>query len=95
MLAEAGASRRRDAAEARLVAGVRDRTHRRIDSQQQVGGWPTLSGPAAAPDKDQDGMPDAWEKTHGLDPASALDRNADRDSDGYTNLEEYLNELAG
>ena len=44
-------------------------------------------------DTDQDGMPDAWEVAHGLDPAVA-DNNGDFDNDGYTNLEEYLNELA-
>lgn len=29
----------------------------------------------------------------GLDPTNPADRNADRDGDGYTNLEEYLNHL--
>lgn len=44
-------------------------------------------------DTDQDGMPDSWETEHGLDPALA-DNNGDFDADGYTNLEEYINELA-
>lgn len=44
-------------------------------------------------DTDADGMPDAWETTNGTNPASA-DNNGDTDSDGYSNLEEYLNELA-
>jgi hypothetical protein len=48
---------------------------------------------AANYDTDGDGMPDAWEKVHGLNP-SVADNNADYDSNGYTNLEEYLNELA-
>jgi hypothetical protein len=38
-------------------------------------------------------MPDAWEKSHGLDPARADDRNGDLDRDGYTNLEAYLTSL--
>jgi hypothetical protein len=38
-------------------------------------------------------MPDQWEKSHGLDPA-VPDHNADFDSDGYTNVEEYINEIA-
>jgi hypothetical protein len=38
-------------------------------------------------------MPDDWEKMHGLDPNSP-DNNGDFDDDGYTNLEEYINELA-
>jgi hypothetical protein len=93
VLRSAGASRRRDAADERLVKGVRDRTHRMIDSQAEVGGWPALKGEPAPADADGDGMPDAWERTHGLDPNDPADRNGDRDGDGYTNLEEYLNSL--
>jgi hypothetical protein len=43
-------------------------------------------------DIDEDGMPDAWEVKHGLDPNSP-DNNGDFDNDGYTNLEEYINEI--
>jgi hypothetical protein len=39
-------------------------------------------------------MPDWWEVAHKLNPNDAADRNPDRDGDGYTNLEEYLNWLA-
>ncbi len=48
---------------------------------------------AASFDTDKDGMPDAWETMHGLNPAVA-DNNGDFDGDGYTNLEEYINEIA-
>ncbi len=44
-------------------------------------------------DVDLDGMPAAWEAEHGLNP-NAADNNGDFDSDGYTNLEEYINDLA-
>jgi len=50
---------------------------------------------ANAKDSDKDGMPDVWEKNHGLDPNDPSDGNADRDGDGYTNLEEYLGWLVG
>jgi hypothetical protein len=40
-------------------------------------------------------MPDAWEHRLGLDPDDAADRNGDIVGNGYTNLENYLNELAG
>ena len=96
VLARAGASRARDAADARVVQGIRDRTHRRIDSQKEVGGWPVLKSLPAPPDADGDGRPDVWEQHHHLDPANAEDRNATTLSpEGYTNLEMYLAELAG
>jgi hypothetical protein len=53
---------------------------------------PMTSRPAGF-DSDQDGIPDAWEIAHGLNP-NAPSNNGDFDSDGYTNLEEYINELA-
>ena len=92
VLEKAGASKVRDAADQRIIAGVKDRTHRRIDSQKEVGGWPQLESGTAPTDLDRDGMPDAWEKAHGLNIADPADRNA-MQKDGYTNLEQYLNSL--
>jgi hypothetical protein len=37
-------------------------------------------------------MPDSWEASRGLNP-NTDDSAQDRDGDGYTNIEEYLNEL--
>jgi hypothetical protein len=64
----------------------------------------TDSAPAAPTDTDNDGMPDAWETAHGLDPSVANPNGTDLSSDagngiwgcteGYTNLQCYLNELA-
>jgi hypothetical protein len=93
VLANAGASKSRDLADQRVVRGVRDRNHRRIDSQKEVAGWPVLKSALARVDSDGDGMPDTWEADHGLDARNPDDRNNDRDSDGYTNLEEYINSL--
>ena len=43
-------------------------------------------------DSDHDGMPDAWERAHGFDPDDPTDGGAaDRDGDGYTNVEEAIN----
>jgi hypothetical protein len=67
------------------------------DSQDDVGGWedyPEVHRPADW-DTDGDGMPDSWERARGLNPAEAIDGSADRDGDGYTNLEEYLGWLVG
>jgi len=37
-------------------------------------------------------MPDDWERRHGLDAADPADGTPDVDRDGYTNLEEFLNQ---
>ncbi|QDH72513.1 pectate lyase [Brevundimonas sp. M20] len=95
VLDRAGAGRVRDAVDARVIAGVRDRTGRIIDSQEQVGGWPELEPGTPWIDSDGDGMPDDWERAHGLNPASAADGSNDSNGDGFTNLEDWLNELAG
>ncbi|MBO2007443.1 pectate lyase [Siccationidurans soli] len=63
-----------------------------IDSQTDVGGWPKYKGGTAPPDTDHDGMPDAWETSHGLNPRNDADRNS-LGTSGYTHLEEYLNSL--
>ena len=41
-------------------------------------------------DADGDGMGDAWESAHGLNPASAADAALDFDADGQSNLAEWL-----
>jgi hypothetical protein len=41
-------------------------------------------------DTDEDGMPDDWEIFHGLSPSNAADAGQHGDSDGLSNLEEYL-----
>jgi hypothetical protein len=48
--------------------------------------------PAYVPqtDTDGDGIPDEWERAHGLNPESPMDALEDRDGDGMTNLQEYL-----
>ena len=104
VLSEAGAVLpARDAVDARIVDEVRTGTASFggewgagsgiIDSQADVGGWPALHSAPAPPDRDHDGMPDDWERDHGLDPRDASDGSRDRDGDGYTNLEDYLNGL--
>lgn len=99
-LAEAGAWPR-DAADARVVDSVIDRTSAdnrapspKLYNVSQVGGWPTLWPGTPPADDDRDGMADVWEEDHGLNPDDPEDRNGDLDGDGYTNLEEYLNERA-
>jgi hypothetical protein len=55
--------------------------------------WPTLAPGTPAVDADNDGLPDAWEKFSfgNTSRGSTMDSKGDFDSDGYTDLEEYLN----
>jgi pectate lyase len=96
VLASVGASRPvRDAVDARIVGEVRQRTGSIIDSQKQVGGWPELKSAPPPLDNDHDGIPDAWEVRHGLDPHDPADgAKLAVNGGGYTNLEVYLHELA-
>ena len=54
--------------------------------------WPVLKSEPAPADTDGDGMPDEWEKVHGLNPNDATDGN-NVTADGYTNLEVYMNSI--
>jgi len=92
VLSTVGASLpRRDAADARIVGEVREHRGSIIDSQQQVCGWPELKTAPAPKDTDGDGMLDEWERRFGLNPLDGSDGNLDKDKDGYTNIEEFLN----
>jgi pectin methylesterase-like acyl-CoA thioesterase len=91
---------RRDTLDQRIANDVRNRTGRIIDVQGgyphgtaynlTVNAWPALTSSTAPVDTDRDGMPDAWESSHGLNPNDASDRNT-YDGSGYTMLENYLN----
>jgi pectate lyase len=96
VLAYAGATLpKRDAVDVRVVESVRTGkpTFKSgiIDTPADVGGWPEYRGGALDADSDSDGMPDWWEKKYGLDPNDPSDGAKDRNGDGYTNVEKYLN----
>lgn len=104
VLREAGCSLRRDPVDGRIIEEIQSGTAEYgetyagggkgiIDSQTAVGGWPELKSFQPRKDFDHDGMPDSWELQNGLDPNDANDGAQDRDGDGYTNLEDYLNAL--
>ncbi len=84
----------RDAVDRRIIVDVRNRTGKIIDSQEQVGGWPQYRSGTPPPDSDSDGVPDAWERAHGMNPRDPADARAIDAASGYTKLELYLNELA-
>jgi len=84
----------RDTVDLRVVRSVREETG--TSRVSTTGPWPDLkrNAPPAPADADHDGMPDAWEIAHGLDPEDVHD-GARFAGNGYTNVENYLNELAG
>jgi hypothetical protein len=104
VLAKVGCSfPKRDTLDARIVNEVQHRTGRMIDVQggyphgtdyeATVKAWPVLRSLPAPADKDQDGMPDAWETAHKLNPNDAADAAACILDKQYTNIEVYVNGL--
>ena len=64
-----------------------------ITDPVQAGGYPEYKG-TPYKDSDKDGMPDDWEKKNGLNPNSAADAaQYAKNKSGYTNIEEYLNNI--
>lgn len=64
-----------------------------IDSQNTVGGWPTLSSTTYPNDTDNDGLPDWWEAMiNNSSDTTGVNANT-VNPDGYTQLEHYLNNI--
>jgi hypothetical protein len=102
----AGASLVRDTIDKRIIHDVRSgsvtyttggngSTNGIIDTQGAVGGWPQLNSTDAPPDTDNDGIPDAWEKLHSLNPDDPADGLLYTLDGKYTNVEVYINSLVG
>ncbi len=83
---------RRDAVDQRLVDDFFNGGKWRASN---VGAYPALNTYDVPADSDDDGMPDSWETARALDPNDPTDASLDRDSDGYTNIEEYINGIGG
>jgi hypothetical protein len=85
----------RDAVDQRVILEVIKRAGSRINSQNEVGGWPDYSAGIAPRDRDNDGIPDSWEQTHGINPDDGSDASSfyDRSPSGYTWIEQYINSL--
>lgn len=100
VLENAGASYKRDVTDERIINDVINGTYINgskgsigfIDSQNDVGGWCYIYEATAGTDTDNDGIPDEWEDKNGLDKNNSKDALALSDN-GYTNIEEYANEI--
>ena len=95
----------RDTLDSRILRNVIDRTGEIIDVQgryphgtefeKTIKAWPALQSLPAPTDADSDGMPDDWEKKHGLNPNDGNDASAHRLDKNYTNIEVYINSIKG
>ena len=93
VLGSAGArARGLDDTDARLIREVEDGSGRVISHPDQVGGYDAPRVLAAPKDRDDDGIPDAYESSVGSDP-DRFDPHDDADRDGYSNIENYINGL--
>lgn len=104
VLSKVGCSLVRDVIDKRIVSEVQSGTYTYegsngstgglIDTPSDVGGWPEYTGTKDySLDTDKDGMPDAWETTHGLNPEDPTDARKTTLSAPYLNLEVYLNDI--
>jgi len=82
----------RDVIDDRIVQEVRTGTGLIINTPAEVGGWPKYQSSTPPDDSDHDGMSDDWERRYSLEPQDSADSSGDMDGDGYTNVEEYLND---
>ncbi|NLT02591.1 MAG: T9SS type A sorting domain-containing protein [Bacteroidales bacterium] len=98
VLAHVGASLKRDTVDRRVVREVSQGTYTftgsngskngLIDTQSDVGGWPTYASTEAPADSNRDGIPDGWLETNY--PGKTANQ---LNEEGYTYLEVYLNSL--
>jgi len=79
----------RDSVDERVVNDFAAGTGTIIDDINYPDDYPVFSNPNPPADSDDDGMADAWETDEGLN-VGIDDSAQDKDSDGYTNIEEYL-----
>ncbi|WP_297088177.1 T9SS type A sorting domain-containing protein [uncultured Draconibacterium sp.] len=83
-----------------VETGIIDTQHNLVSPEDRAKGvtpwdvYPTVDSTNAPVDTDNDGMPDDWELTNGLNPNDSTDFRLITES-GYTNLEVYLAELVG
>ncbi|WP_228372444.1 hypothetical protein [Chryseobacterium daeguense] len=97
-----GASLVRDAVDVHILKDVKSgnftykgskgSTNGIIDSQNDVGGFPSLKTGIPLPDSDNDGMPDEWEIKNKLNPKKANANGRDLDKN-YDNIEVYFNDI--
>lgn len=74
----------------KLIENIKRDIATPVDSVQQAGGFGENPAGKVVQDSDDDGIPDWFERERGFD-INLKDANKDRDANGYTNIEEYIN----
>ena len=95
VISGAGASLHRDSVDTRLIAelGSLGMKGKIIKDEAEAGGIGEIKPATPPADTDKDGIPDAWEKAHGLNPNDPADAGK-IDPSGYMMIELYANDLA-
>ncbi|KAF4467478.1 pectate lyase c [Fusarium albosuccineum] len=94
VLNNVGNSKTRDAVDKLLIDEVKSygKKGALISNESEIGGVGSIASGTAPTDSDGDGIPDDWEKKNGLNANDASDA-MEIASNGYTNLENYVNSL--
>ncbi|RSL49783.1 putative pectate lyase C [Fusarium sp. AF-6] len=94
VLSSVGNSKTRDSVDAAMIEEVKSygKKGSQISNESEFGGVGTIASGKALTDTDGDGIPDEWEKKNGLNPNDKSD-GMKIASNGYTNLENYVNSL--
>lgn len=95
VMTEAGSSLQRDAVDKRIISYFKSlgKKGQIFKTEIDAGGQPEVKQEnSKLKDTDQDGIPDNWETKNKLNPMDAKDATVITET-GYTNLENYLNQL--
>ncbi len=91
VLSRAGSVNHRDPLDRKLIRSVMNQLEGSINTEADVGGWPTLPTGPAPTDSNGDGVPDSFATGLGFAPTTNL--AATFAPSGYSYLEEYLHSL--
>jgi hypothetical protein len=95
--AGAGCSLQRDSVDTQLIADLTSlgKAGKTISDPAEMGGFGVLKPGPAKIKTTGDAIPDAWKTAHGISLTDPNAASGDYNHDGYTNIEKFLNTLAG
>jgi pectate lyase len=95
--AGAGCSLQRDSVDKVLIGDLTSlgKSGKTVSDPAAMGGFGQIQGGPAKISATGDGIPDDWKKAHGLSQMDTNAANGDYNHDGYTNIEKFVDGLAG